>query len=65
MTQELLIAFLFGIFFGTAVKAAFESIGFWVLVFDCYYWCADKLGRGLKWLNGNLKRLGKTVVGNM
>lgn len=65
MTQELILMFLFGVFYGTALRAAFESVGFWVLVFDCYYWCVNQIERSFKWLTGNLKRLGRTVTGNM
>lgn len=49
MSQELLMVFLFGVFFGTAVRAAFESVGFWELVFDCYYWIKYKIGES-RWL---------------
>lgn len=32
MTQEIIMAFLFGVFYGTAVRAAFDSPEFWQLV---------------------------------
>lgn len=49
MSQELLMVFFFGFFFGTAVRAAFESVKFWEFVFDCYYWLKGRL-EGVKWL---------------
>lgn len=49
MSQEIIMAFLFGIFFGTVVRAAFESVKFWELLFDCYYWAKYKLEES-RWL---------------
>lgn len=65
MTQEMIMMFLLGLFFGLAIHAVFESVKLWEIIFDCYYWIKDQLERIYKWSNGKARLLGRIVTGNM